>query len=126
MKRRFFALTAPFLAGLAVLFLAPGCEDNSTTFHHTPPAGQGSIIIDNFTYTDIEFFLNGLLQETVKSDRDKTFDLAPGVYRVVLNDKDGDRNWADDVDVLGGRLTVLTVKIDTSYIDGYDVTREIQ
>jgi hypothetical protein len=125
MKRRFFALAATLLAGLAVLCFTPGCESDDD-FDHDPPAGMGSIIIDNFTYTDIEFFLDGILQETVKSDHDKTFDLTPGVYRVVLNDKDGDRNWADDVDVLEGRLTVLTVKIDTGYIDGYDVTREIQ
>ncbi len=125
MKRRFFALTAPLVAALAVLLLAPGCESDNE-FSHTPPAGQGSLIVDNYTYTDIEFFLNGILQETVNSDHDKTFDLAPGVYRVVLNDDNGDRNWADDVDVLEGRLTVLTVKIDSGFFDSYSVTREIQ
>ncbi len=125
MKHRFLTLAASALAGLTLLFLAPGCETDGD-FDHDPPDGQGSIIIDNYTYTDIEFFLNGILQDTVKSDHDKTFDLEPGVYRAVLNDKDGYRNWADDVDVLEGRLTVLTVRTDAGYRDSYDVFREIQ
>jgi hypothetical protein len=126
MKRRFFARAAPLLAGLAILFLSPGCEWDDDEFDHEPPPGQGSIIIDNFTPTDIEFYLNGRLQGKVNDDDDEAFDLRPGVYRVVLNDEDGNYNWADDVDVLGGQLTVLTVRIGSSLDDSYDVTRDIQ
>ena len=32
------------------------------------------------------------------------------MYRVVLDGEDTDRAWADDVDVLEGRLTVLEVR----------------
>ena len=126
MKLRIFNLIAPLLASLTCLCLTAGCEKGDDHFDHTPPAGQGSIILENFTYTDIEFFIDGIQQGTIKSDRNHAFDLAPGVYRVVLNDKGGDRNWADDVDVLEGRLTILTVKIDTSSFDAYLVTRVIQ
>jgi hypothetical protein len=117
----------PFLgAALACLFLASGCETDDDEFDHNPPAGQGSIIVDNFTFTDIEFFVDGRIQGKIKEDDDKAFDFAPGVYRVVLNDDDGNHSWADDVDVLEGRLTVLKVQIDTSFSDTYSVTREIQ
>jgi hypothetical protein len=127
MKRRCVTFAAPLIAALAVLLVFPGCESDEDQFDHTPPQGQGSIVVDNITFTDIEFYLNGILQDTVKSDDDKAFDLAPGVYRVVLNDaENGDRNWADDVDVLEGRLTLLTVTINTSVTDSFNVTREVQ
>lgn len=126
MKRRFLALAAPLLAGLTILFLSPGCETDDDEFDHDPPLGQGSIIIDNYTFTDIEFYLEGRLQGKVNDDHDEAFDMRPGVYRVVLSDEDGDYNWADDVDVLEGRLTVLTVTIGSSVYDSYTVTREIQ
>lgn len=125
MKRRFFILPAALAAAMAALFLTAGCETDDE-FDHTPPAGQGSIVIDNFTYTDIEFFVNGVRRDVVNEDDDQAFDFAPGVYRVVLNDEDGDRSWAGDVDVLQDRLTVLRVRISTGSFDDYVVDREIQ
>ena len=127
MKRRFFFLPALLATSLTALLFTSGCEwDDDDEFDHNPPAGQGSIVIDNFTYSDIEFFVNGVLVGKINDDDDRAFDFAPGVYRVVLNDEDDQRNWAADVDVLEGRLTILTVRIDSSGFYDYDVVREIQ
>lgn len=126
MKTLFSRFPTLLAAGLACLFLSTGCEMDDDEFDHDPPLGQGSLIIDNFTYTDIELFVDGRLQGKIQDDDDKAFDFQPGAYRVVLNDEDGDRSWADDVDVLEGKLTVLTVRIDTAFSDDYDVSREIQ
>jgi hypothetical protein len=122
---RFKIFSVSLLAGLALL-LGSGCETDDEDYDHDPPLGQGSIIIENFTSTDIEFFVGGRFVGEVDDDDDRAFDFRPGVYRVVLNDDDGDRSWAADVDVLEGRLTILTVRIDVSSFNGYDVTREIE
>jgi hypothetical protein len=122
----FVRLLAVLAAGLSSLLLCGGCETDDDEFDRTPPAGKGSLVIDNYTSTDIEFFLEGKLQGVIDDDDDRTFDFDPGVYRVVLNEEDGTRSWADDVDVLEGRVTVLHVVIDTAFSDSYTVTRNVQ
>jgi len=117
---------AALTVGLAAALFTTGCEWDDEEYDHNPPAGQGSLIVDNYTSTDIEVFVDGVRLGEARNDRDRAFDLAPGVYRLVLNDEDDRRNWAGDVDVLEGRLTILTVRIDASDFDDYDVSREIQ
>ena len=126
MKSRSIIPFALLAAALSTLLVTIGCEWGDDDHDHNPPAGMGSIIIDNYTSTDIEFFVDGTLVGKVNNDRDRAFDFAPGVYRVVLNDEDDRRSWANDVDVLEGRLTVLTVRIDSTDYARYDVRREIQ
>ncbi|MFO7534288.1 MAG: hypothetical protein R6X19_01150 [Kiritimatiellia bacterium] len=127
MRKRLFSRAVPFLACLAALLGAPGCETDDDDYDHNPPLGQGGIIVENFTYTDLEFFLDGRLQGKVSDDDDRAFDFPPGVYRVVLNDEDdSNRSWAGDVDVLQGRLTILNVRVDPLDSGAYTVQREIQ
>ena len=126
MKSFLYRFPVAFAAALACLALSSGCEVDDDDYDHDPPAGLGSIVIENYTSTDIELFVNGRLIGEIDEDDDSVFDLRPGVYRVVLNDDDGDRSWADEVDVLEGKLTVLNVRIDTSYFDSYTVSPEIQ
>jgi len=60
----------------------------------------------------------------VDDDRESYTDLAPGLYRVVL-DGDHDRYVGGDVDILQGRLTVLRVERD--YLeDEYRVHMELE
>lgn len=102
---------------LATLFT--GCEDED--YDHNPPAGQGTLVVENRTWDRLYVFLDGAEVESVKEDKHKYYDLAPGVYRVVLDGDDSDRTWADDVDVLEGRLTVLEVREDSLDSDDFDV-----
>lgn len=110
--RRLGLMTA---ALAAAAFLAAGCDDDGNDgYHHTPAAGQGAIVVDNLTWSDLEVYVDGVLIGTVGDDDDRGFDLAPGVRRVVLNEEDGSRTFRDDVDVLADRLTVLKVTVDVA------------
>jgi len=103
-------------AGL--LALGGGC-DNENDFDHTPPAGMGSIAVRNNTSSDMNVFIDGQFIKKQSDNSDRYYDLYPGVYRVVLDQADGDQNFRGDIDVLEGKLTVM----DTSFGSGtrYDV-----
>jgi hypothetical protein len=110
-------------AALAVVLLATGCDDE-VGVSHTPPTGQGALIIDNETPTQVDVYLGGVFEGAVDNYKDQVWDLEPGVYRVVLNEQDGNRNYAADVDILEGRNTVLNVRISSSGLNQYDVLLE--
>ena len=112
-----------FLGGLALLgglLLAGGCFSDDV-FDHSPPAGQGSVVVDNRTGRDLNVFIGGIQVERVGARRWRAYDRDPGVYRVVLEERNGIRNFRDDVDVLDGRLTVLDATIDTQRREGLSV-----
>ena len=96
------------LALLVPAALFAGCDDEE--FDHNPPAGQGTLVVDNLTGDRVYVYLNGEEVNSVTSDQHQYYDREPGVYRVVLDGEDTDRAWADDVDVLEDRLTVLEVR----------------
>lgn len=103
------------LAG--TVFLA-GCDDD---FNHHPPAGMGSLIVDNATDNKIYVYLNGYETNSVQYYDYEYYDLNPGVYRVVLEEKNGPRSYRDDVDLLKDQRTVLEVKTDAASSSYYDV-----
>ena len=110
---------------LAVGLLAFGCDDdvaNTDTFDHTPPAGQGALIVNNQTDTEIDAYLDGLALGRVDNVDFTIFDHVPGNFRVVLTEVDGDRTAAVTVDVLEGRQTILDVNLDFGSLTAYDVT----
>jgi hypothetical protein len=92
-----------------------GCDDpgESKDFDHVPPEGQGALIVDNLTPTDINVYVDGALAGRVGDDTDRAFDLAPGAHRVVFDEEDGNRAWGQDVDVLNGRQTILWVTLES-------------
>ena len=90
-----------------------GCLDDDR-IDHKPPTDNGSLVVDNLSASDINVFINGEQRERVRSGRWRAYDLEPGVYRLVLDEQDGERNYRDDIDVLDGRLTV----VETSYDPG--------
>jgi len=96
------------------------CACDSGDWSHTPPAGMGSIIVDNRTADGVHVYLEGAYAKPVSDFDNETFDLAPGIHRVVLDESHGSRNWRGDVDVLEGKLTVLEVSGDYAGSD-YDV-----
>ncbi|MCS6771904.1 MAG: hypothetical protein NZ740_07750 [Kiritimatiellae bacterium] len=95
------------LAVLAVLLLG-GCDVDDDR-DHIPAPGNGALFVENNTSWEIRVYVNGEFVGRVGRFSDRPFDLRPGVYRVVLDQKDTARNWRDDVDVITGRLTVLDV-----------------
>ncbi len=90
-----------------------GCEYDE--FDHTPPADQGSLIVNNDSSDDIDIYIDGYYTNDVSNYDYEIFDLDPGVYRLVLDEEDGYRAFSDDVDVLEGQLTIVNVSIDSSY-----------
>ena len=111
-----------WMRNLALLVLAGyfiGCDDEE--FDHASPAGQGTLVVNNLTWDRVYVYVNGEEVNSVTSDKHQYYDLEPGVYRVVLDGDDTDRLWADDVDVLEGRLTVLEVQDHTILNDEFDV-----
>ena len=94
------------LAGLMVLMLGLGAC-NSDNWNHTPPAGMGSIIVDNRTTDGVNVYLDGSYINRVSDFDHEAFDTTPVIHRVVLDESRGSRAWRGDVDVLEGKLTVL-------------------
>ena len=122
--------TLPRLRFLAALLLAAstlgltGCDWDDSDDHedYNPPDGKGALRVDNNTADDIRVYVDGEQLGTTGDFSDRVFDLAPGVYRVVLDQKDGDRSYRDDIDIIEGRLTVLDVALDNDpFDDDYDV-----
>ena len=93
---------------LAAVLLVVSCEDTSN-FDHTPPAGSGSLIVDNRGFMNVSVFVDGALLADVRDGHWSAFDLAPGLHRLVLDETNGDRAFRDDVDILDGRQTIASI-----------------
>lgn len=109
---------------VTLLPLTGGCQwdDDDDDEDFIPPEGQGALRVDNNTGDDIRVYIDGALLGTTGDYSDRAFPLDPGLYRVVLDQKNGDRNYRDDVDIIVGRLTVLDIEVDNDFFDGdYDV-----
>lgn len=102
-----------------VVGLAAGCDDSD--FDHDPPAGQGSLIVDNLTGYRMHVYINGQSVGDVSAGDDEYFDRWPGLCRVVIDGEDADQSWGDEVDILEGRLTVLEVRPEYGSYNAFDV-----
>ena len=95
------------------------CESNSNSqWSHKPPAGQGCLIVDNQTADDIDVYFSGYYLMSVDRFDHELSDRNPGLYRIVLDQSNGDRAYRDDVDMIEGQLTVMEVTRSGS---GYSV-----
>ena len=119
MWRGFRLLAAVALIGSVTL---AGCEDDGD-IDHDPPAGQGSIVVDNDGTRDLHVYINGVYQGEVRDGHRTAYDRAPGVYRVVLDESGSDRGYSANVDVLAGRLTVLEATGGEAFGDDLYVSR---
>jgi len=111
---------------VAAVLLCQGCEDDDDYLDHVPPAGQGSLIVDNRTAIDFNLFVDGESAGEVKDGRERIIDLEPGIRRVVLDDDDDIyTSFRDDIDILEGQLTILKVyPVLSGSSPGYTVTVE--
>ncbi len=97
-----------------------GCLSDDR-FDHKTPSGQGSILVDNRSSRELDVFINGVQMDRVRARRWRAYDVDPGVHRVVLDERRGDRNFRGDVDVLARRLTVMDVTTDPNRFDRFSV-----
>ena len=111
------------IAAVLVLGLA-GCEDEG--YDHVPPAGQGSIILDNFSSDDIHVFIAGAATNRLRDYENEAYDMTGGVHRLILDEDGGDRFGAWDVDVVVGRLTIVEVRTSEWNWDEYDVSIHLE
>jgi hypothetical protein len=114
--RQLLSVFSTLICGLALCI--SGCD--SDRFDHTPPAGQGTMIVDNLIADDLLVYVNGRSVFTVNDYDHELVDLDPGLYRVVIDEKHGFHSYSGDLDILEGQLTVLEVKGCYS-ADDYDV-----
>jgi hypothetical protein len=114
------------VAGCALGLGTAGCDDVDDEFDYVPPAGRGALIVENNTASDINLYLDGASRGEVDDDSYLPVDAIPGVYRVVLDEDDGDRSYGADVDIMEGRLTILRVYIDSGDYTEYRVRIEFE
>lgn len=99
-----------------------GCEyDDDHDYGHDPAAGLGSLIVENRTPDDIAVYVDGVRLADAGDDDDRAYDLKPGIRRVLLDQRGGDRTFRGDVDIIEGRRTVLDVIFDPFDNGDYDV-----
>lgn len=95
--------------GLLGTLLAACDWDNRGSRDHHPPEGSGALVVENNSSGDLRVYIDGMEEGKVGDYSNRAFDLLPGVYRIVLDERHGDRSWRDDVDIIEGRLTILDV-----------------
>lgn len=110
-------------AGLCVV--VAGCEDWDKDFHHTPPPGMGSLIVDNRTEDEVNVIVDGAEKGRVDSYDDKTCDLAPGLHRVMFDQHHGGRDGLFDFTTATGRVTILHLDISDSDWDDYSASFDV-
>lgn len=97
------------LAPVCCLVLSlQGCDDGDR-FDHTPPAGQGSLVVDNTTADGLNVYQNGYKIYSVSAYDHELVDTNPGVYRVVIDERNGYHSFRGDIDIVEGQLTVIEV-----------------
>lgn len=97
-----------------------GCELDDDPSDHDVPPGKGSLIVDNNTGDSIAVYINGQRQDDADEYDDESYDLEPGVYRVLLDQRSGSRSYAEEYDVIEGRRTILDVTT-RGFDNEYDV-----
>ncbi len=108
------------LSALLLAWCLAGCDYEDDDHDHDVPPGLGSLIVDNNTADDIAIFIDSVRANNVDGYEHKSFDLRPGVHRVVLDERGGENSFHDDVDILEGRRTIMDIGSADSDGD-YDV-----
>ena len=97
-------------AAIGLALLCASCEiDFDDDIDHDIPEGQGSLVIDNRTLNEIDVYADGTYIGEADEFDDDAFDLDPGTVRIVLDEDGGDRFYADEADIIEGRLTIWEV-----------------
>ncbi|HPG00151.1 MAG TPA: hypothetical protein PLE77_08770 [Kiritimatiellia bacterium] len=112
------AMMALLLAATAGLV---GCELDDEDYDHNPPAGLGTMYIDNNTYDSLEIYVDAVKVGEVGDYDTHYFDLEPGTHRIVVQEEGGTASFRDDIDIVEGERTIVDVSYDSNDSSEYDV-----
>jgi hypothetical protein len=107
----------------AVLTLAGGCNEEVPA-DEPLPEGKGSLVLSNLTADTVNVYVGGVQTTVVAAVSQSVVYMYPGLYRVVLDQEGGTRNYRDDVDILRGRRTILHIGYSTADTNLYSVVLE--
>ncbi len=93
--------------GAMVWLCLAGCDSDG--FSHTPPDGQGCLVVDNKISDRLNVYVDGRSVFQVSTYDHELVDLDPGVYRLVVDERNGYHSYRADLDVLRGQLTVVEI-----------------
>lgn len=122
-SRPYFLRRLAVAATMLSLSIVIGCNEDEVTTER-PPEGKGNLIVNNLTSDTVDVFVGGVQTSIVSAVDQSVVYLAPGLYRVVLDQADGVRNYREDVDILMGRNTILHVNYDPTNANVYSVVME--
>lgn len=98
---------AKIILPLIFAFYLTGCGSDS--LDHKPPQGMGSLIVESFTSDDINVFINGQQKTSVPVDQHGIVDMTPGIYKVELREKHGQRNFTEQIEIIEQKVVVMKV-----------------
>lgn len=98
---------------LAAALVVAGCEWEDDPTDHDVPPGKGLIVVDNNTVDNIAVYIDGAKRGTTDAFSNDAYSVAPGLHRVILDQRGGSRSWRDDVDAVEGKRTILGVTIQS-------------
>jgi hypothetical protein len=107
----------------AVLALGAGCNEEVPA-NEPLPEGKGSLVLSNLTADTINVYVGGVQTAVVAAVSQSVVHMYPGLYRVVLDQHGGARNYRDDVDILRGRRTILHIDYGSADTNLYAVVLE--
>lgn len=107
-----------------VCALMAGCNEEVVPEDEPLPEGKGSLVLNNLTTDAINIYVGGMQTGTVAAISDAVVYMYPGLYRVVLDQDGGPRNFRDDVDILRGRRTILHIDYNPADTNLYTVVLE--
>ena len=114
-KMAMMALLLTTTAGLV------GCELDDEDYDHNPPAGLGTMYIDNNTYDSLEIYVDAVKVGEVDDYDTRYFDLEPGTHRIIVQEEGGTTSFRDDIDIVEHERTIVDVSYDSNDSSEYDV-----
>ena len=114
-KMAMMALLLTTTAGLV------GCELDDEDYDHNPPAGLGTMYIDNNTYDSLEIYVDAVKVGEVDDYDTRYFDLEPGTHRIIVQEEGGTTSFRDDIDIVERERTIVDVSYDSNDSSEYDV-----
>jgi len=110
-RRALWVYAALLLLGSFFFLGCDGVSDDDGE-NFDPSEGNGALFINNDSIdVRVLTFVNGEQQEgRTGGDNERVYELAPGTYRIVLvDDRDDDVIYREEVDIIAGRVLVLDV-----------------